>query len=84
MTKEENIKLKPGEMAVLNEVPPGMLDDLPTEDQEAINEIVGKSILLNGYDEDGRAELEFKDRDGNFHAIFVSPEFIRTAEQIGE
>jgi hypothetical protein len=67
MTKEEDIKPKPGEMVVLMEVPPGMLDDLPPEDQQAINEVVGKPILLNEYDEDGRADLEFKDRHGNFH-----------------
>jgi hypothetical protein len=55
MTKEEDIKPKPGEMVVLMEVPPGMLDDLPPVDQQAINEVVGKPILLNEYDEDGRA-----------------------------
>jgi hypothetical protein len=54
-----------------------MLDDLPAEDQEAITEIIGKSILLVEYDEDGRAELEFQDRNGNLHFIYVSPEFIR-------
>jgi hypothetical protein len=74
---------KPGEMVVLIEVPRGMLDDLPPEDQKAINEIVGKPILLNEYDEDGRAELEFKDRDGDFHYIFVAPEFIKAAERNG-
>lgn len=32
---------------------------------------------MNEYDEDGRAELEFKDSSGNFHFIYVKPEFIR-------
>ncbi len=80
---ERRKKPKPGEMVVLIEVPRGMLDDLPPEDQKAINEIVGKPILLNEYDEDGRAELEFKDSDGDFHYIFVAPEFIKVAEQNG-
>jgi len=63
---------------VLTEVPQGLLDDLPSEDQQAICEIVGKPILLVEYDEDGRAELEFRDRDGNFHFIYVNPGFIKT------
>jgi hypothetical protein len=70
-------KPKPGDMVVLTEVPPGFLDDLPIEDQQAISEVVGKPIRLNDYDEDGRAELEFTDRDGNGHFIWVSPKFIR-------
>jgi hypothetical protein len=60
-------------------VPPGMLNGLPTEDQKAITEVVGKPILLTGYDEDGRAELEFQDESADTHFIYVSPEFIRKA-----
>ena len=56
-----------------------MLDDLPPEDQQAITNVVGKPILLNEYDDTGTAELEFKDRDGQIHFIFVAPEFIRAA-----
>ena len=54
-----------------------MLDDLPEEDQLAIKEIVGKPVLLNEYDDAGRAELEFKDRDGHPHYLFVAPELIK-------
>jgi hypothetical protein len=78
MTGADNTKPKPGDTVVLTEVPQGLLDDLPSEDQQAIREIVGKPILLVEYDEDGRAELEFQDRDGNFHFIYVSPGFIKT------
>jgi hypothetical protein len=77
MTGPENTRPKPGAMVVLTEVPPGMLDDLPMEDQKAITEVIGKPILLNEYDGAGRAELEFKDRKGHVHFIYVSPEFIR-------
>jgi hypothetical protein len=73
------MKPKPGELVVLIEIPRGMLDDLPPEDQEAITDVVGKPILLNEYDDAGRAELEFKDRHGQIHFIFVAPEFIRPA-----
>ena len=71
---------KPGELVVLTEVPSGFLDDLPAEDQQAIVEVVGKPIVLRGY-ADGRAELEFEDRDGNGHVIFVAPRFIRAIER---
>ena len=39
-------------------LPLGLLNDLPQEDQTAIASIVGTPVLLVGYHEDGRAELE--------------------------
>jgi hypothetical protein len=72
---------KPEELVVLTEVPPGMLDDLPSEDKQAIVEIVGKPIALKGYDDEGRAELEFIDREGISHVILVAPRFIRAVER---
>ena len=73
----------PGEVVVLARIPPGLLDGLPQEDQDAIVAIVGKPVFLVGYDEDGKAELHFDDPfDGrpleysHTHSIWVSPEFI--------
>jgi hypothetical protein len=79
-TNAQNIKPKPGDTVVLIEVPPGMLDDLPPEDQQAINEVVGKPIPLREYDEAGRAELGFKDSSGTFHYIYVDPAFINPVD----
>lgn len=45
----------------LKAVPPKLLNGLPQKDQRAITAMVGKAVLLVGYDEDGRAELEFDD-----------------------
>ena len=76
----EMIKLKnakPGDIVVLDRLPPGLLKGLPKEDEIAIREIVGKQVLLVGYDDDGRAELEFADRNGHTHSVFVDPCFIR-------
>ena len=56
--------------------PAGLLDGLPREDQNALSDIVGKPIRLDEYDGDGRAELEFTDRNGVLHCVFVKPEFI--------
>jgi hypothetical protein len=45
-------------------------------DQEAISKAVGKPMTLNGYEDDGRAELEFTDTEGVIHIIYVDPKFI--------
>ncbi len=70
-------KAKPGDVVVLERLPPGLLKGLPEEDQIAISEIVGKPVLMVCYDDDGRAELEFADRNGHRHSIFVDPGSIR-------
>ena len=80
MAHRHNKKPKARGLVVLTEVPPGLLDGLPTEDQRAISEVIGKPILLREYDEDGSAVLEFKDRDGTFHTIWVNPDFVRPAD----
>jgi len=77
MTKKGDTKPKPGDRVVLVEMPPGLLDGLPEDAQLAINDVVGKPIQLSEYDEDGSAVLEFKDRNGDFHKIWVKPDFIR-------
>ena len=72
-------KIEAGDKVVLIAVPPGMVDGLPTEDQQAITQLAGKPILITGYDESGRAELEFHIGSADFRLICVSPEFIRKA-----
>ena len=68
-----DMKPKPGRRIILIELPLGFLHDLPQEDQQAIEDVVGKPIRLNKYDTDGRAELEFRDRNGCLHKIYVGP-----------
>jgi len=53
---------------------------LPEEDKLAISGVVGKAIILNGYDEDGRAELEFTEENGTIHFIYVNPAFLKSAK----
>ena len=67
-----------GSVVVLRELPPGLIDGLPREDQIAISEVVGKEVLLVDYDEDGRAELEFTDPHGVIHSIYVDPRYLGT------
>jgi hypothetical protein len=80
LAKSRHIRPKPGSKVTLIGLPAGFLDDLPEEDQRAISEVVGRAILLRGYDEDGRAELEFAERDGTGHTIWVRPKFITEAK----
>ena len=67
---------KPGDTVLLTEAPSGLLDGLPMEDQRAIVEVIGKLVRLNGYDAEGRAELEFTDHDGEIHFVYVHPNVI--------
>lgn len=73
------MKPNPGDMVVLTVIPQDFLHDLPEEDQQAIREIVGKPVLLHEYDDAGRAELEFNDRDGQRHFISVAAKWIKAA-----
>jgi hypothetical protein len=77
----EKMGPKPGDTVVLVGVPPGMLDNLPVEDQQAMKDALGKPVLLNEYDDTGRAKLEFKDLNGLIHFIYVHLDFIRAANQ---
>ena len=66
---------------MLTMIPPGLLDGLldglPEEDQHAITAVLGESLILNEYDDIGRAELEFTDSEGHIHFIYVDPSFIQ-------
>ena len=62
---------------VLTSLPASFLGDLPIEDQRAISEMLGKKVLLTGYDNDDRAELEFTEHNGTVHTIWVSVDHIR-------
>jgi len=66
-----------GAQVIFLALPPALLDGLPEEDQRATIAMVGRPVTLVGYDEDGRAELEFDDAfDGSTHYIWVAPEFV--------
>jgi hypothetical protein len=68
--------MKVGQKVILTSLPAGFVDDLPEQDQRAIAAVVGTAILLVGFDDIGRAELEFQEQDGTYHKIFVAREFI--------
>jgi hypothetical protein len=77
MEHYDDIGLKPGDSVVLTAMPQAFLADLPSEDQDALTAVVGTPVTFLGYDDAGRAELEFKDRHGVIHFIYVTPNLIR-------
>lgn len=79
MAKSDDKRPEPGEQVILTQVPLGLAEDLPIEEQRAIYAAVGKRALLNGYDDSGRAELQLRDKNGVLHYIYVSPDVIKSA-----
>jgi hypothetical protein len=63
-------------MVILAKLPPGLLRGLPRQDQKAIRKIVGNPVLLEGYDDDGRAVLTFTESNQVSHSIFVNPRYL--------
>ena len=78
-----NDKPKVGDKVVLVALPPGLIEGLPEQDQRAISAMVGQPVLLVGFDDFGRAQLQFDDpfdarpgRHNHTHTIWVAPQFI--------
>ena len=66
-----------GDSVVLLNAPDELLSDLPSEDQADIKAQAGKAMLVQGFDEHGHVELEFKSEDEMIHFIWVKPLYLR-------
>jgi hypothetical protein len=77
MKNSRNQRPKANTKVILSKLPVGFVDDLPNEDKKAISAVVGKPVLLVGYDDDGRVELKFTDLNGTIHFVWVAPRFIK-------
>jgi len=77
--KKREKRPTPVQKVILIALPPGFIDDLPEEDQRAISAMVGKPMILNKYDRDARAELEFADpyNEDSSHTIWVDRKVIK-------
>ena len=80
MIHSKKAQLKPGAKVLLLEIPPGLLTDLPIEDQRAIEVAAKQPLDFIGYDDGGRVELEFTDSAGVFHFIYVDQVYVRQFE----
>ena len=70
-----------GDKVILIGLPLHFLNDLSLEGQKDIRNAIGKPVLLNGYDEDGLAELIFCEISEVSHTIYVGREFFRSTAQ---
>jgi hypothetical protein len=69
---------RPGDLVLLAGVPEGLIDDLPPEDQHALVMAVGTYVVFVGWDEGGRAEVQFEDSERGIHFLYVAAHFVKT------
>lgn len=69
--------LKKGDFVILLNAPDELLSNLPTEDQMAIKDQVGKTIPVQDFGENGDVELEFESEDETIHFIWINPSHLR-------
>ena len=79
----ESKKLSVGKKVILLGLSPEVLEGLPEEDRRAVTAMVGKQVMLVGYDDAGRVEVHFtdpfepqSDESSHTHSIWVTPEFV--------
>jgi hypothetical protein len=70
---------QPGDPVVLISIPATLMSDLPEEDQVAIRSVVGRTVTFAGFSY-GQAEVEFKDKEGDDHTIWVDADRISGPE----
>lgn len=61
-----------GDSVKVIDIPAWLPQGLPEEDQIAIWSQIGKTLVIQGFSEDGDAELEFADNDGHIHTIWIA------------
>jgi hypothetical protein len=66
--------------AILVYAPQALLAGLSDYDKETIRSLVGLPITFNGFDADGRAEIEFQDAEGWDHTLWVEADAVRLVE----
>jgi hypothetical protein len=60
-----------GDSVKVVEIPAALPQGLPDEDQIAIRAQIGKTLIIQEFNEGGDAELEFADSDGTIHTIWI-------------
>lgn len=71
--------IQPGMTVKLLRVPDSLLADLPRADQNAIKAAARESLVAGEPDGHGNVELEFRDRHGQTHWIWVDPKIVEVA-----
>lgn len=60
-----------GDSVKIIEIPARLPQGLPEEDQIAIHAQLGKTLIVQGFNQSGYAELEFADIAGHIHTIWI-------------
>lgn len=72
--------IREGSYVQLLQIPPGLLEDLPLEDQEAITRAATKPLLVSelmvDFKEDD-IELQFIAENGTIHFIYVAGKYLQ-------
>jgi len=77
----EGNSVKVGSHVKVIEIPDDLPKGLPDEDKSAINAQVGNTLIIEGFSENGFAELEFFDDLGNLHTIWINPNCLENIEK---
>jgi hypothetical protein len=76
------LKIIKGAKVRMPVAPVDLLSGLPEEDQSAIRAIIGKKLFVKGFDQYGHVELHFKDKDGDYHNIWVRPSEVEVLKEL--
>ena len=63
--------LRRGDEVTIKRIPESLVRGLPHTDQQAINDCLGKSFKISGFNDQGEAEIEFTDAEDVFHTIWI-------------
>lgn len=75
----EGNKLFLNNTVLLLGIPDGLLDDLPDEDQDAILKLIGKKLMIQGFHDNYKLEIEYIYPEGSksfCRSIWVNPSFV--------
>ena len=61
------------DVLTMTRAPEDLTRGLPPEDQSAIRDQVGSTVVVVGFDDHGNVEVEFSDRGGTLHTIWIEP-----------
>lgn len=71
---QDGIPVAVGDYVRIVDIPEEIPEGLPEEDQIAIRAQVGKIMVIQDFNNDGAAELEFVDDAGHIHTIWIDPD----------
>jgi len=72
-TDQKGNKIRKGTKVLFLEATSELLEGLSLEDQNAINDQIGKILKVESFNDYGHIELEFIDKNRINHSIWVEP-----------